>query len=90
MPAALLSTPRAPAVLATQGEFSRRVNVPKPVAPAPSELAPGYALRDRADGLHLVRKRDGEDMGIMSSPALAARHSHALARMAAGVRPAQP
>ena len=41
----------------------------------------GFTLEDRADGYHLLRDRDGADLGIMSSPALAACHAAALVRM---------
>lgn len=79
-PASKLGAVRATASAA--GAWSRRVSVAKPAAPAPrpAELEP-FAIDDRPDGLHLIRRRDGADMGIMASPSVAATQAAALARM---------
>lgn len=48
-------------------------------APAPA-MPNGWHTEDRVDGLHLIREADAQDMGIMASPAFAARFAGCLSR----------
>lgn len=63
---------------------------PPPPAPPASRAAAkrvrmpaGYRLEDRAGSLHLVRERDGEQLGVMASAEFAANYAATLARLEA-------
>ena len=63
---------------------SRPASAPRQerLALEPSASLPrGWSLVERAEGWHLIRERDGADMGIMASVDFACAHAATLARI---------